>query len=41
MKGEIKDQLELEQASALAKKAGEAKLAELKAKKDLEGFTMN
>lgn len=38
VKGEIKDQLELEQASALAKKAGEAKLAELKAKKDLEGF---
>ena len=38
VKGDIKDQLELEQASALAKKAGEAKLAELKAKKDLEGF---
>lgn len=38
VKAEIKEDLELQQASELAKKAGEAKLAQLKAKKDLEGF---
>lgn len=38
VKSDIKSYLELQQASALAQKAGEAKLAALRAKKDLDGF---
>lgn len=38
VKEEIKSELEHQKASELAKKAGEEKLAQLRAKKDLEGF---